>query len=315
MLMGKSYSEGYYYFRKVRSLVERLTETNKYKFIFCFSSQIAKYALYSKKDIIRIMDFCDVDSDKFLQYSKMKSFPLNLIYKWESKRLAEHDNRISLLFNSSIFITPVEAKIFRTLSGDKTKSKIYVIGNGVDFNYFKPIETEKENSLVFTGEMNYYANVDGVQWFCEEVFPEIVKKIPDIKFYIVGRNPTKIVRKLASNNVIVTGAVNDVRPYIAKAKMAVIPLRIARGVQNKILEAMAMAIPVVIPENLFSTLDNISKDDVFVYKNREALVNIIIESINNNSLLKSRGMGHRKYVMDNLNWDTIFEKSTIWADL
>ena len=312
LLTGKSLSEGYYFSRKAKALVSQLEKKNKYKFIFCFSSQIAQYALSSDTNIVKIMDFCDVDSDKFLQYSKKSPFPLNLFYKLESIRLSKYENKIYSLFDRSIFITRAEANIFMK---NRKLSKIYTIGNGLDYTYFEPIKTKKENALVFTGDMGYYANTDGIYWFCKKVFPEIVKKIPDIKFYIVGRNPTRTIKHLENKNVIVTGTVSDVRPYLARAKMAVIPLRIARGLQNKILEAMAMAIPVVISEDLFSSLTNISRNNIFIYKNKETLIKIIIESIDNNALLEKRGKLHRNYIVKNLNWNSIFEKSPIWSDL
>jgi sugar transferase (PEP-CTERM/EpsH1 system associated) len=310
LLIGKSASEGYYFSFKVKRLVSQLVNTFKYKFIFCYSSQTAQYALAS--NTVKIMDFCDVDSEKFLQYSRKCPFPLKIFYKLESKRLSKYENKIYSLFDKSIFITPAEAAIFKK---NRALPKIYTIGNGLDYNYFKPIKAEKKNALVFTGDMSYYANIDGVYWFCKKVFPGVVKKIPDIKLYIVGRNPTKTIKNLENTNVIVTGEVPDVRPYLARAKMAVIPLRIARGLQNKVFEAMAMAIPVIISEDLFYPLTNIGRDNIFIYRNKKSLIRIIVESINNDALLEKRGKHHRKYVVNNLNWNSIIEQSPIWSDL
>lgn len=310
LLIGKSFSEGYYHSKKVKKLIHKLVKGSNYKFVFCFSSRVAQYVM--NLNVYRIMDFCDVDSDKFSQYSLKSFFPMNFFYKLESKRLSEFEIKIYKKFNNSIFATQKECERFgRGAPG----TKIHVMGNGVDLRYFNPQKVKKENSLIFTGDMSYYANVEGVIWFCKEIFPTILKVVPDLKFYIVGRDPTKEVRNLENNNVTVTGAVSDIRNFIAKSKMAVIPLRTARGIQNMVLEAMAMAVPVVISESLYSSLENIEKDDILIYNSSESLIEIITSLIDRPILLQKRGNKHRQYAVDNLNWNSVFENSSVWNGL
>lgn len=300
-ILGKSLSEGYYFnlwvFFRVRSLIKR----KNYEVIFCYSAQVAQYVLKlnNKK---RIMDYVDVDSDKWLQYSRQKKFPLNILYKIESRRLLKYEKKISKRFSLSIFSTDTERNIFEKHSSNEN---ITVINNGVDSEYFYPIDAKKENALVFVGAMDYFPNIDAVTWFTHNVFLDLVKKIPDLIFYIVGSYPTREIKELSklSKNIIITDFVNDVRPYLAKAKFAVMPIRIARGIQNKILEAMAMTIPVIINEKLYNSLSNLNRKDIFIYKDAEELSQIIINNIDDNERLSQIGNKLRKYVIKNYCWD------------
>ena len=196
-------------------------------------------------DVEMIVDFVDVDSDKWRQYANSKKGLGAWIYKRESKYLFTYEKKIAEQAKASFFVSEQEAALFKNLAPEVTK-KITHINNGVDTDYFSPELTfstpypANEDIIVFTGAMDYWANVDAVKWFAENVFPHIKKNHPTLKFYIVGSRPAKEVEAFANNAVVVTGAVEDVRPYLAHAKLALAPLRIARGIQNKVLEAMAM---------------------------------------------------------------------------
>jgi sugar transferase (PEP-CTERM/EpsH1 system associated) len=169
------------------------------------------------------------------------------LYRREAKRLLVFEKSVATNFDASIFVSSAEAALFRRLVPEAS-GRVDFLDNGVDRDYFSP-EREYENPyeedarvIVFTGVMDYWANVDAVQWFALHVLPDIRKAVPAARFVIVGARPASEVQRLASMpDVEVTGAVPDVRPYLAHAHAAVAPLRIARGVQNKVLEAMAMA--------------------------------------------------------------------------
>ncbi len=302
-VIGKTLSEGYYFSRKIQKKVNELLSSNNYELVFCYSSQIAQYII--NKDIPKLIDFCDVDSLKWKQYSERKIFPYNVILKIESERLARREKEIYNQFSLSLFSTNTEVKIFNP----PENNHIYVLPNGVDYEYFKPQTIKKENSLIFVGTMNYFANVDAVLWFSKNVFPKILNKYPEMKFYIVGRNPDSRLIALSENseNIIVTGYVEDIRPYIARSKLAVIPLRIARGIQNKILEAMAMEIPVVMPRNILNTFENLEENNVLVYDNESSIVDVIVNSVNDNALLERVGRKSREYVIKNHDWNVIFQ--------
>ncbi|MGZ5203107.1 MAG: TIGR03087 family PEP-CTERM/XrtA system glycosyltransferase, partial [Telluria sp.] len=171
------------------------------------------------------------------------------------------ERQVARDYDASLFVSAPEAELFRRLAPE-SGPKIGHFSNGVDTEYFSPDQQHPdpypagERALVFTGAMDYWPNIDAVKWFAAEVFPSVRQRFPDARFYIVGSRPAPAVQALAQQDgIVVTGTVPDVRPYIAHAAVAVAPLRIARGVQNKVLEAMAMATPVVVSPQALEGID------------------------------------------------------------
>ena len=168
----------------------------------------------------------------------------------------------------SFFSTQKEADLFRGLAPE-CAGGIEAMSNGVDANYFSPAADRAspfapgELPLVFTGAMDYWPNVDAVVWFAQQVLPKLREQRPGLRFHIVGRAPTAAVRALASPAVVVTGTVPDVRPYLQHAAVVVAPLRLARGIQNKILEAMAMERPVVAATACVEAIDATPGEHLF----------------------------------------------------
>jgi len=220
--------------------------------VLVFSSAMAQYVEgASAAGMRRVLDFVDLDSEKWHQYSRRKRGPMRWLYRREAETLFEFERRYAAAFDASFFVSEAEARLF-TEQAPETASRVSVVENGVDTEYFSPQRAypnpyaANEAVLVFTGAMDYWANVDAVAWFAREVFPRVRSNYPQACFCVVGTRPTRAVRDLAQlPGVQVTGAVSDIRPYLAHARAAVAPLRLARGVQNKVLEAMAMARPVV----------------------------------------------------------------------
>lgn len=242
----------YYRNARMQDWVDRTIEEQQISRVFVFSSAMAQYVKGdSYQNLHRIIDFVDVDSEKWREYSRRRRWPMNWLYRREAACLLAFDRKISREFDASMFVSAQEAKLFAELSPESAAQTGF-INNGVDSEYFTPKNSHKspfskdQQVLVFTGAMDYWANVDAVTWFAEQVFPKIIKQIPEAVFYIVGARPTDQVRKLSDNQrIFVTGSVKDIRPFLAHASLAVAPMRIARGIQNKVLEAMAMAKPVV----------------------------------------------------------------------
>jgi sugar transferase (PEP-CTERM/EpsH1 system associated) len=225
-----------------------------------FSSAMAQYVM-QEKSIRRVIDFVDIDSDKWRQYADKKMWPMSWLYRREGEQLLRYERAVAQDFDASLFVSDAEAKLFKQLAPE-SEGKIGFFNNGVDTDYFSlqhdyvepyPAKTEV---IVFTGAMDYWPNIDAVQWFARNIFPSIQAKNSNAHFYIVGSRPTADVQALAYlPNVHVTGTVADVRPYLAYARAAVAPLRIARGVQNKVLEAMAMSKPVVVSAPALEGID------------------------------------------------------------
>jgi len=250
LLADKALSLPYYQNPAMQRWVDAAIKTHAIRKVLVFSSVMAQFVQF-RPEVEMVVDYVDVDSDKWRQYAEKKQGVARWVYRREAKYLLAYEREIASLSKTSVFVSEQEAALFKTLapeSGDKAT----FVNNGVDTGYFSPYQElaspyrADEEVLVFTGAMDYWANIDAVIWFATEVFPLVQASYPQAKFYIVGSNPSKAVLELAVNPAIaVTGRVDDVRPYVASARLAVAPLRIARGIQNKVLEAMAMAKAVV----------------------------------------------------------------------
>jgi sugar transferase (PEP-CTERM/EpsH1 system associated) len=247
---GKPLSVPYYRSAALGTWVRRKVYEEGISRLVFFSSPMAQYAPSNGVDVRKIVDFVDVDSEKWLQYAGRRSWPLSWLYRREGKRLLDFEREVASAADASVFVTREEADLFRRRAGVDDR-RVRSIVNGVDTSYFSP-ERPYERPygaggpvIAFTGMMNYWANVDAVTWFTREVFPRVRERVEGVRFAIIGAQPAREVEHLAGNGVEVTGAVDDVRPYLAHADVAVAPLRVARGIQNKVLEAMAMAKPVV----------------------------------------------------------------------
>ncbi|MDN5836068.1 MAG: TIGR03087 family PEP-CTERM/XrtA system glycosyltransferase [Nitrosospira sp.] len=245
LFSGQPLTLPYYRDRGLQAWVNGILETKPVRNILIFSSAMAQYvshAGYAR----RIIDFVDIDSDKWMQYSTTKTWPMSWIYRRESRLLLRYERKIAKDFDSAAFVSETEASLFKQLAPEAA-AKITHFNNGVDAHYFSPQNIYPNpypagiETLVFIGAMDYWANVDAVDWFARRVFSTIRAQLPKVAFHIVGARPTTAVMALAAlPGVTVTGSVPDVRPYLAHASLAVAPLRIARGIQNKVLEAMAM---------------------------------------------------------------------------
>ena len=212
--------------------------------VHCYSGQMAQYL---PRNVPVIMDFADVDSMKFEQLASNARYPISWLLRREARLLGSFERAVAARVSASLFVTDAEARLFR--EGGAT-GKILAVENGIDAGFFDPaadfapVDTPGP-LIVFTGQMDYRPNVDAAAWFVGNVLPDLRARYPKLRLAIVGRSPTAAVRALSGDGVIVTGAVPDVRGWLAAASVCVAPLQIARGVQNKVLEAMAMARPVV----------------------------------------------------------------------
>ncbi|WP_066584746.1 TIGR03087 family PEP-CTERM/XrtA system glycosyltransferase [Sphingomonas pruni] len=233
--------------RAMHDAVADVLEREAIDTIYVFSGQMAQY-LPAKTPARVIMDFCDMDSLKFADYAKGSRGPMRWLMRREARLLFEFERRVAQRVDASLFVSEAEADQFRTRTG---AANVEAVENGIDTDFFDPaaaferIDTPGK-LIVFTGQMDYRPNVEAVSWFADAVLPHIRATHPDADFVIVGRNPTDAVTALARRDgVQVTGEVADVRPWLDAAACVVAPLKIARGIQNKVLEAMAMARPVV----------------------------------------------------------------------
>lgn len=303
-LTGDALSLPYYKNQKMQNWVNDTIKTHSIKKVLIFSSVMAQF-IENRNDVEIVVDFVDVDSDKWLQYAEKKQGIARWIYQRESKYLLAYEQKIAEIAKKSLFVSEQEAALFKALTPSLTE-KIGHINNGVDVDYFSPdLKFDSlfhdENAIVFTGAMDYWANVDAVTWFANNVFPQILQKNPKTTFYIVGSKPTKDVLSLANENVIVTGFVDDVRPYLSFAKLVIAPLRIARGIQNKVLEAMAMGKYVVATSSAFEGIPCNEKLAISIVDDANIMANKVSELLENNFVVVSNA--NRDFVKEKFSWE------------
>ena len=232
----------------MRQVVRNVLARHAIDTIYVFSSQMAQYLPDGHRARV-VMDFVDMDSAKFAAYGKASGGLKGWLMRREGRLLLAHDRGVANDVDASVFVSDDEAQAFRERTG---ADNVHVVGNGIDFDTFDPSAPFKRvdatgELIVFTGQMDYRPNIEAVTWFVDTVFPHIRVRYPNARFAIVGRAPSDAVKALAATpGVIVTGEVSDVRGWIAAAAVVVAPLRQAHGIQNKVLEAMAMARPVVV---------------------------------------------------------------------
>ena len=256
---GEALTLPYYRDAGLRDWVERTAAEQRIDAAVVFSSAMAQYVEGMPK-MRALIDFVDVDSAKWTQYAAARRWPLSWLYRREGERLLAYERRMAVRSARSFFVTDAEVELFRRLAPE-CADRIEAMSNGVDADYFSPDHdlaspySAEEVPVVFTGAMDYWPNVDAACWFVRHVLPPLRARRPRLRFYVVGMRPAPAVRSLAGEAVAVTGTVADVRPYVRYAAIVVAPLRVARGIQNKLLEAMAMAKPVVSSQACAGGLD------------------------------------------------------------
>ncbi len=301
----------YFYSRRLQREIDRMISRLDFEYVLCSSSPMAEY-LFRAKSSARLfqqastsMDLIDVDSYKWRQYAQSANWPLRWVYRREAENLLAYERRIAERFNHILLTSENEKRLF--LEGVPGAGSVIAVPNGVDLEFFSPLAFSAEPGaapkIVFTGAMDYFPNVDGVCWFVAEVLPRLRARIPGLCFEIVGSRPAPAVQALAKEaGVSVTGFVDDIRPYLAEAAVCVVPLRIARGIQNKVLEAMAMGRPVVATPQALGGIAARIGEDVYRAASAEEFAEKVIALVENRELAASLGRAGRKCVEENYAW-------------
>lgn len=249
---GESLSVAYYRHPAMRDWVRDTLAQHRIDTALAFSGPMAQYlpARTARGPLHRVLDLVDVDSEKWQNYADHRRWPMSSLYRREGRNLLEFERDAARSYDQVLLVSRAEADLFR-LRAPESGHKTGHFSNGVDTAYFAPQPAAPDpyhgaRALVFTGAMDYPPNIEAVAWMAERVMPALRLRFPDLQFHIVGARPSPQVRMLARlPGIHVSGAVPDIRPYLQHAALAVAPLQIARGIQNKILEAMAMAKTVV----------------------------------------------------------------------
>lgn len=271
LVTGEVLSVPYYRNAQMQAWIRDRVAEHKISHLLVFSAAMAQYVLDPDLPFERrIIDFVDIDSDKWRQYALQKRWPMSWVYRREGELLLDFERQVARQFDAGLFVSSTEADLFRQLAPESAH-KVGFYNNGVNTTYFAPDESlpnpyrANEQALVFTGAMDYWPNIDAVTRFAREVFPQLCAEAPALHFYIVGSSPASAVSQLSKlPGVTVTGRVEDVRPYLQHALAAVAPMHVARGVQNKVLEAMAMEKPVIVSSRGLEGIDAIHGEHLLV---------------------------------------------------
>lgn len=321
LLVGKSLSSRYFYDGGMQALCNQWLAERDYDAVVCFSSSMAEYVFHSgllagSRRPKLVMDFCDVDSDKWGQYAEQAQFPLKTLYRLEHQRLAAYEQRIQREFDHSILVSADEAALFRKICPEA--EDLNVIPNGVDHTFFSnaaiaerpaAFDSGDAPAIVFTGAMDYNVNVTGVLWFVREVWPLLRSEHPELTFYIVGSHPAEEIIELAGlDGITVTGFVEDIRDYYRMATLCVAPLHLGRGVQNKVLEAMAMEKAVVTTTRANAGVQGTDGEQLLV-ADTAGDFSAAIEKLLADAPLRLRlGQAARDYVTMKFDWERNMEQ-------
>lgn len=275
--------------------------------IFVFSGQMAQYIPPDFAGRV-VMDFADVDSAKFESYATEGSGPMAWIHRREGKLLRVFEKQVAERADCSLFVSEAEAQLFRRRSG-LSRERAKAVGNGIDLEFYGAPNLRPEGFghsgplILFTGQMDYQPNVQAVQSFSNNAMPAILEEFPDARFAIVGRTPTDAVTRLdQTNGTLVIGAVDDIRSWIMAADVVVAPLRIARGIQNKVLEAMAMAKPVVASQCAAAGIEANSGEHFLIAGSVEAEAHLVCELLRCPQRAKRLGEQARRLIRSHYSW-------------
>jgi sugar transferase (PEP-CTERM/EpsH1 system associated) len=308
LLTGKPLSTACFYSVSLQAWIDGLVAAGKIDRAVVFGSAMAPYLVGSSTFSPRrvIFDMVDIDSDKWAQYSLDTKGFMRWLYKREAKKLFQVERKAAQIFATTLLVSPYETKTFAQCAPE-TRGNLRTTKNGVDSNYFTP-DVAYPNPfvgtifpIVMTGRMDYRPNVEGAKWFAEKVLPLVLSKVPSARFYIVGAKPPQSLKNLTSETITITGSVEDIRPYISHAAVVVAPLHQARGVQNKVLEAMALRKLVVATTPATRALDVQSGKELWIADDADEFAAAVVGAIDGSNS-KDIAQAARNHVQEHYQW-------------
>lgn len=297
---GIPFQVGYFYNKAAQKQIDDLISIEKPDHIFCQLVRVVEYVKHNK--IKKTFDFQDALSVGVERRMISVPFYKRFIFKIEAERLKKYEHDVIAIFNNTTIISEQD----RDLIQHPEKNKIHIVRNGVDMEYFKPVEAEKKTEIVFTGNMNYPPNIDGAEFLAKKVLPLLLDKYPKFKLKIAGAHPASSVTDLKSNNVEITGWVDDMRICYAESKIFIAPMQLGSGLQNKLLEAMSMRIPCITSSLANNSLQAEENYEILIGKTPEDYAKHIIfllENPDKAAIIANSGYEfvHRKYSWDKHN--------------
>lgn len=304
LLSGRSLTEGWFYSRNLGDWVDQLVANQRIDVVVSFCSGMLCYAdRPALRELPLIVDLVDVDSEKWLQYARGSTGPKSWLYRLEGVRLRKVEQQLAERAKAVTLVSREEADLYRQIA---PAAKTFAVGNGVDYSYFRrPAEHARQpQTAVFLGALDYLPNVEGIRWFCAEVWPTVRSRYPAAELRIVGRRPTPAVEELANlPGVAVHADVPDVRPYLFDATVAIAPLVVARGVQNKVLEAMACETPVIATPAALEGISAVTGRDALSADSVTGWCDRMAEVFDDAALCERLTRAGREHVENSFEWN------------
>ncbi len=301
-------SMGYFYSPRLRSRIRAALRSQRFDLIVVHCSSVAQYVA-DVPGVFKVLDFGDMDSQKWLAYAQVRRFPLSLGFRIEGAKLQHAEVALARQFDYCTCATEDELS---TLDSYGTRAQSGCVPNGVDGGYFRPAEVAYDpDTICFIGRMDYYPNAQAMVDFCEQTLPLLRARRPGLHLYIVGASPSRRVRRLGRlPGVTVTGTVPDVRPYVCRSVATIAPLTITRGTQNKILESMALGVPVVASPHAARGVDAVPDEHFLLAARpedyRDAIVRLAEDPVQRQRLARAG----RARMLSHHNWQSSVERLT-----
>jgi sugar transferase (PEP-CTERM/EpsH1 system associated) len=297
---GAPLTSGYFRSGALARAVREIRDRHRIDVVLCYCTGMAPYALDGPEP--KVLDLVDVDSEKWKEYARRSSLPGKAVYALEHRLLRRYERRMVREFDRSILISSEERD---ALAGFADVGRVAVVSNGVDAEWLaRTGPRPRAPRLVFVGALDYFANVDGIRNFAREAFPRVRERVPGATLRVVGRHPGPDVRRLGEiEGVEVVGEVDDMRPEVWSAAVAVVPLRIAPGIQNKVLEAMAAGTPVVASRAALRSLAGRDGEHYLAADSPEELAEAVAGLIADPAAADALAARARDFVRENYSWD------------
>ncbi|MGL6075098.1 MAG: TIGR03087 family PEP-CTERM/XrtA system glycosyltransferase [Fimbriiglobus sp.] len=303
-LRGRSLTEGAFHEPGVEGVIRSYLSQAKFTSALVSCSGLAPYLRRNGLERLPgFMDLVDVDSQKWYDFAEAVRGPKRWLYNFEGGRLRKLERGLPKWVQATSIVSAHEAKVFESFAGDGTAT---IATNGVDLEYYSPIPLDAPTipACAFVGALDYLPNVDAAIYFAREVWPRIRQTVPEAEFHVIGRKPTPEVLALGQlPGVVIVGQVPDVRPHVAKAAVAITPMRLSRGLQNKVLEAMAMAKPVVAAPPALAALKAVPGRDLLSASTPEEWHTAIVDLLGNPERRRELSQNARRFVEDHHHWD------------
>ena len=296
-LKGLPMQCGYFYNRKAAKRIDALIAKHKPDMLFGQLLRVAEYIRY--KDLPKTIDYQDIFSYGMKRRADIASFVTRPIYNMEYRRLSRYEAAIFEDFDVKTIISEPDKALFP----HERRNEILVIPNGVDHDYFNPQEREKSYGLVFTGNMSYPPNVNAVEYLANEILPIVWKTLPDVKLYIAGATPDPKVKKAASERIIVSGWLDDIRDAYAQSRVFIAPMRIGTGLQNKLLEAMSMRLPSITSPLANASLGAKPDEEILIGNNAEEMAQHIITLLTDQEKAERLALAGYNFTNRVYDWD------------